>query len=148
MRVGPRRAPDRRSSSLRILLQQLVVEEGLDHVVVGSLAKPANAVAVAATAAQGDNRQGRVERWRRPARRSDLADHVEAGRVGKSDVDQQHVGRPVAAEPQRVLGRPGRERLEAIGLEVHAEELAGDRIVLADDDGRELVDGGQHLRSR
>ena len=62
------------------------------------------------------------------------------------DVDDEGVRRPVAAEPKRLLGGRGGERLVAVGAEVVAEQLPGRLVVLADDDRGELFDGRQHPR--
>ena len=70
--ADPDRAAARPGTAVEQLadpLVDLVVEERLDDVVVGPLAEAADAVAVAAAAAQGDDRQRRVEGRRRAARR-------------------------------------------------------------------------------
>ena len=45
---------------------------------------------------------------------------------------------------QRVGGAVGRQRVVAVGCEVIAQQLERRLVVLADDDGRELIDFGQH----
>ena len=65
---------------------------------------------------------------------------------GQREVEQQRVGLAEAAEAQRVGGRRRRQRVVAVRLEVLDQQLAGELVVLADDDRSEVIQLRQHLR--
>ena len=119
--------------------------EGLYEVVACSLAQPPDAVLGGRAAGQDDHRQLAVELGGGALGGADPAQYVEPGGVGEGEVEQQGVGLAEAAEAQRVGGGRCGQGAVAVGLEVVDEQLAGQRIVLADDDRREGLDLGQHL---
>ena len=123
---------------------QLRVGERLDEVVVGPELEAAHAVLVGAAAGEDDHRQAGVEARGDPVGVADLAQHVEPGRIGQREVEQQQVGVVVAAEPQRIGSARRRQHSEAVGGQVVAEQLERRRVVLADDQAGDLSSLGKH----
>jgi hypothetical protein len=121
--------------------------ERLGQVVVGALGEAPHAVGVRAAPAEHDHGQIGVVATGRAVGGADLAQHVEAGRVGQHQVEQKEVGLLVVTEAQGVGRARRRQGPVAIRGQVVAEQIERRRVVLANDDRRARFDLGQH-RSR
>ena len=144
-RQGPSRPPMPRRSTAPIRARSSWIVKRLDHIVIGAESRPRTRSASAPRPVRTITGRPGSKRERDPVGLADLAQHVEPGGVGQGQVEQQQIGVVVAAEPQGVGSARRRQHAEAVGDEVIAEQLQGRRVVLADDQARDLSSLGKHL---
>ena len=100
--------------------------EGLDDVVVGAQLEADHAVGLVAAGGEHDDRDLRVA--------ADLAADVEAGAVGKHEVEEDEVGADARGRLDRARGRAGHLEMEPLAGQGLGEGLRDGRLVLDQED--------------
>ena len=129
---GRRRRPPQQRPYPRA---QLVVREGLHHVVVATAAEAAQPVELAHAPGQHEQRQVRIQAAGDAIGVADVREQLETIAVGQAEVDDRQVGEGALEQTPGVGHALGFEHVEAVGRQVVREERAGGAVVFDDEDG-------------